>query len=49
MYDIFFVTSSPFLSILETSFSIETVKVMYLSVFSPIQVNFLKLTQLTLL
>ena len=37
--DIFFVNSSPFLSILVTSFSIETIKVMYFSVFSPKQVN----------
>ena len=39
MLDIFFVISSPFLSILVIYFSIGTVKVMYLSVFSPKQVN----------
>ena len=35
-----FVISFPFLSILITSFSIGTVKVMYFSVFYPKQVNF---------
>ena len=39
MKDIFFVISSPFLSILVTTFSNGTVKVMYFSVFSPRQVN----------
>ena len=39
LQDIFFAISSPFLSILVTSFSIGTVKVMYFSVFSPKQVN----------
>ena len=37
--DIFFVISSPFLLIILTSFSIWTVKAMYISVFSPRQVN----------
>ena len=35
MKDKFFVVSSPFLSILVTSFSIGLVKVMYFSVFFP--------------
>ena len=39
MRDIFYVIYSPFLSILVTSFSVGTVKVNYLSVFSPKQVN----------
>ena len=39
MEDIFFATTSPFVSILATSFSIATVKGMYFSVFSPKQVN----------
>ena len=39
MEDIYFVISSPFLSILVTSVSIGTVNVMYFSVFSPKQVN----------
>ena len=39
MQDIFFVISSPFLSILVTSFSIGTLRAMYFSVFSPKQVN----------
>ena len=38
--DIFFVFSSPFLPIPVTSFSIGTVKIMYLSLFSPKQVIF---------
>ena len=37
-----FVISSPFSSVLVTSFSTETKKVIYFSVFSPKQVNFLK-------
>ena len=40
MLDIFFVISSPFLSILLTSCSIESVKLMYFSVISPKQVNY---------
>ena len=39
MSDMFFIIPSPFISILVTSFSIGTVKVMYFSVFSPKQVN----------
>ena len=39
MQDIFFVISSPFLSILITSFFIGTVKVMYFSASSPKHVN----------
>ena len=39
MYKIFFGTCSPFWSILVTSFSIENVKVIYFSKFSPKQVN----------
>ena len=35
-----FAISSPFLPIFKTSFSIETEKVMYFSVFSPKQVNY---------
>ena len=39
MQGIFFVISSPFLSILASSFSFGTVKVMYFSGFSPKQLN----------
>ena len=39
MQDIFFVISSPFLSILVTSFSIGIANVMYFSVFYPKQVS----------
>ena len=39
MYDIFFAISSPFVSIPVTSFSIENVKVMHISVFYPKQVH----------
>ena len=39
MQDTFFVIPFPFLLVLETSFSIETVKFMYFSVFSSKQVN----------
>ena len=39
MQDIFFVISSPILSIFVTSFSIGTVNVMYFSTFSPKQIN----------
>ena len=36
----FFVISSPFLSIFVTSFSIETIRVIYFSVLSPKQANY---------
>ena len=39
MEDIFFVICPPFLSVIVTSISIGTVNVMYISVFSPKQVN----------
>ena len=39
MWDAFFVPSSPFSSILVTSFLIETVKIMYFLVIFPKQVN----------
>ena len=39
MYNICFVTFSPFLSIIASSYSFGTVKVMYFSVFSPKQIN----------
>ena len=35
LYNMFFVTSSPFLLILITNFSIGTEKIIYFSVFSP--------------
>ena len=39
LWDVIFVISSPSLSVLVNSFSIEIVKAMYFSMFSPKQVN----------
>ena len=40
LQDVVFVTSSPFLPILQNPFSIGSEKLMYFSVFSSIQVNY---------